>query len=104
MPYLRLLSRVRVFVTLWTVAQQVALSMGFFRQEHWSGWPFPPPGDLPPPGIEPLSPALADGLYRTERTAVLQDQREGEQPVSGQQFLLPDLSNVSLLPSLRCVS
>ena len=42
---------------LWTVARQVPLSMGFSRQEYWSGLPFPPPGDLPDPGIEPLSPA-----------------------------------------------
>ena len=40
----------------WTVAHQAPLSMGFFRQEYWSGLPFPPPGDLPNPGIEPESP------------------------------------------------
>ena len=51
------------FVTLWTVAYQAPLSMGFFRQEDWSGLPFPPPGDVPKPGIEPGSPALqADSL------------------------------------------
>ena len=50
-------------VTLWTVARQVSLSMGFSRQEYWSGLPFPSPGDLPEPGIEPRSPALqADSL------------------------------------------
>ena len=43
--------------TPWTVALQVPLSMGYFRQEYWSGLPFPPPGDLPNPGIEPVSPA-----------------------------------------------
>ena len=42
--------------TLWTVAHQAPLSMGFFRQEYWSGLPFPSPGDLPKPGIEPTSP------------------------------------------------
>ena len=42
----------------WTVACRAPLSMGFSRQEHWSGLPFPPPGDLPHPGIEPGSPAL----------------------------------------------
>ena len=42
--------------TSWTVARQVPLSMGFPRQEYWSGLPFPPPGDLPDPGIEPESP------------------------------------------------
>ena len=57
-----LLSHVQLFVTPWTVAPQTPLSMGFSRQEYWSGLPFPPPGDLPDPGIElasPLSPALA---------------------------------------------
>jgi len=44
-------------VTLWTVAHQAPLSVEFPRQEYWSGLPFPPPGDLPDPGIEPTSPA-----------------------------------------------
>ena len=49
--------------TLWTVVSQTPLSMGFSRQEYWSGLPFPSPGDLPNPGIEPGSPALeADAL------------------------------------------
>ena len=42
----------------WTVAHQTPLSVGFSRQEYWSGLPFPSPGDLPDPGIEPMSPAL----------------------------------------------
>ena len=47
----------------WTVVSQASLSMGFSRQEYWSGLPFPSPGDLPDPGIEPSSPALqADAL------------------------------------------
>ena len=50
-------------VTPWTVACQVPLSIGFYRQEYWSELPFPSPGDLPNPGIEPRSPALqADSL------------------------------------------
>ena len=50
-------------VTLWTVACQAPLSIGFSRQEYWSGFPCPAPGDLPDPGIELLSPALqADSL------------------------------------------
>ena len=53
-----LLSRVRPFATPWTVAYQAPLSMGFSRQEYWSGLPFPSPGDLPDPGIKPGSPAL----------------------------------------------
>ena len=52
------LSRVQLFVTPWTVAYQPPPSMGFSRQEYWSGLPFPSPGDLPDPGIEPGSPAL----------------------------------------------
>ena len=52
----RSLSRVQLFATLWTVAHQAPLSMGFSRQEYWSGLPFPFPGDLPNPGIEPRSP------------------------------------------------
>ena len=46
------------FVTPWTVAYQASLSMEFFRQEYWSGLPFPSPGDLPDPGIKPRSPTL----------------------------------------------
>ena len=46
------------FVTPWTVAHQAPLSMGFSRQEYWSGVPFSPPGDLLDPGIKPTSPAL----------------------------------------------
>ena len=52
------LSRVRLFVTPWTVAHWAPPSMEFSRQEYWSGLPFPSPGDLPNPGIEPGSPAL----------------------------------------------
>ena len=43
------------FATLWTIARQAPLSMGFSRQEYWSGLPFPPPEDLPDPGIKPVS-------------------------------------------------
>ena len=57
------LSRVRLFATPWGVAYQAPPSMGFSRQEYWSGLPFPSPGGLPNPGIEPGSPALqADAL------------------------------------------
>ena len=49
-------SRVRLFATPWTVARRALLSMGFPRQEYWSGLPFPPPGDIPVPGIKPASP------------------------------------------------
>ena len=58
--YARTLSHVLLFVTPWTVDCQAPLSMEFYRQEHWSGLPFPPPGDLPNLGIEPGSLALAE--------------------------------------------
>ena len=57
------LSRVRLFAIPWTIAYQAPPSMGFSRQEYWSGLPFPSPGDLPDPGIEPWSRTLeADAL------------------------------------------
>ena len=52
--------------TPWTVAHQARLCMGFSKQEYWSGLPFPSPGDLPNPGIEPMSPALAGGFFSAE--------------------------------------
>ena len=52
------LRRVQLFVTLWTVAYQAPPSMGFSRQEYWSGLPFPSPGDLPDSGTKPGSPSL----------------------------------------------
>ena len=56
-------------MTPWTVAHQAPLSMGLLRQEYWSGLPFPTPGDLPEPGIEPTtspeSPALAGRFFST---------------------------------------
>ena len=61
------LSHAQLFANLWTVDCQAPLSMGFPRQEYWSGLPFVPPGDLPDPGIEPGSPALqADSLPKGE--------------------------------------
>ena len=53
-------------VTPWTAAHKAPLPMGFPRQEYWSGLPFPSPGDLPNPGIEPASPALVEGFFTTE--------------------------------------
>ena len=61
-------SRVRLFVTLWTIACQAPLSMGLSRQEQWSGLPCPPPGDLSDPGTEPtslMSPALTGRVFTT---------------------------------------
>ena len=60
---MKLLSRVQLFATPWIIAYQAPPSMEFSRQEYWSGLPFPSPGNLPDPGIEPMSPALqADTL------------------------------------------
>ena len=59
-------SPVRLFVTLWTVAHQAPVSMEFSRQEYWSGLPFPSPGDLPDPGIKPMSLALQAGSLPSE--------------------------------------
>ena len=56
LSHMCMLSCVRLFVTPRSVAHQVPLSMEFSRQEHWSGWPFPSPGNLLDPGIEPTSP------------------------------------------------
>ena len=53
-------------VTPWTIGLQAPLSMGFLWQEHWSGLPFPSPGDLPDPETEPPSPALAGKFFTTE--------------------------------------
>ena len=60
------LTSVGLFVTLWTVAHQAPLFMGFSRQKHWSGLPFPSTGHLPDPGMEPASPALTGGFFTTE--------------------------------------
>ena len=59
-------SQVQLFVIQWTIACQAPMSMGFSRQECWSGLPFPPPGDLPAPGIEPTSPALQEDSLPSE--------------------------------------
>ena len=68
---LRHFSRVQLCVILWTVAHRASLSLGFSRQEYWSGLPYPPAGDLPNPGIEPMSlafPALAGGFFTIRAT------------------------------------
>ena len=67
-------SHIQLFVTLWAVAHQAPLSMGFSRQEYWSGLPCPSPGDLPHPGIESASltsAALAGGLFTTSAICIL---------------------------------
>ena len=72
-------SRVRLFVTPWTVTHQAPLSTGFSRQEYWSGLPCPPPGDHPCPGIKPVSPAspaLAGRFFTTSTTWRAQTRRD----------------------------
>jgi len=62
---------VQPFVTPWIISCRAPLSVGFSRQEYWSGLPCPPPGDLPNPGIKPVplvSPALAGGFFTTSAT------------------------------------
>ena len=69
--HFKLLQSCSTLWTVWTVAGQIALSVGFSRQEYWSGVPYPPSGDLPNPGIEPgflMSPALAAGFFTTSAT------------------------------------
>ena len=88
---LSLSSRAWLFGTLWAVAHQSPLSMGFSRQEYWSGLPCPPPGDLPNPEIKPttlMSPALAGGFFTTSTTWEAHSMGEGKIiPTS-----LPDLN------------
>ena len=64
-------SHVLLFVTLWALACQAPLSMKFSRQEYWGRLPFPPPGDLPDPGIKPsslMTASLAGGFFTTNAT------------------------------------
>ena len=60
-------------VNPWTIAHQSLLSVGFSRQEYWNGLPFPPPGDLPNPGIKPAFLAFAGGLFTTMKTTEEED-------------------------------
>ena len=64
-------SHVQLFATLWSVAHQAPLSIGFSRQEYWNGFPCPPSGDLPDPGIKPeslMSPTLVGRFFTTSAT------------------------------------
>ena len=75
-----MLSHAWLFATPRTVACQVPLSMGFSRPEYWSGLPFPPPGDLPDPGIKPVSPALqADSLPLSHQGSIFSFYRKDHQ-------------------------
>ena len=88
-------SCVQLFVTLWTITRQAPLSMGFCRQRYWSGLTCPSPGDLPHPGIEPMSlmsPALAGRFYTTSATweALISNKRRNipRRSASGNEVLL----------------
>ena len=87
------LSRVRLFATPWTVAHQAPPSMGFSRQEYWSGLPSPSPGDLPDAGIEPGSPALQEDAWPQVNN------REGTQPHPSTEIWIKDL--LSMAPPIR---
>ena len=69
--WVKSLRHVWLFATLWTVAYQAPLSMGFSRQEYWSGLPFPSPGDLPDSGMEPRSPALQTDAFPSKANKML---------------------------------
>ena len=93
---------VQFFASLWTVACQAPQSMGFSRQEYWSGLLFPFPGDLPDPGIKPMSlvsPALANGFFTTSTT--------WEAPVSIKWMFNKHMPNsfihLSVHPSRKCL-
>ena len=73
-------SHVQLFAIPWIIALQAPLSMGFPRQEYWSGLPCPTPGDLPDPQIEPASPVLAGGFFTTD-------------PLMGQSYLISLIKN-----------
>ena len=82
-------------MTLWIVAHQAPLSMGFSKQEYWSGLPFPSPGDLPDPGIETAPPELAGRFFATSAT--------WEALIASQLIVLME-DYVSMYFSVRCVS
>ena len=77
----QLLTHVKCLVTPWTVAHQSPLSMEFSRQEYWSRLPFPSPGDLPNPGIEPLSLALTGGFFTTSATREAPDNEHSDKEI-----------------------
>ena len=75
---MHVLGRAHLFETPWTIALQVPMSIEFSRREYWSGLPFPAPGNLPNPGIEPMSlasPAVAGGFFTTSTTWEAQEAR-----------------------------
>ena len=100
------LSCVRLFAPLWTVAYQPPPSMGFSRQEYWSGLPFPSPGDLPDPGIEPGSPAFqADALTSEPPGKSRMKQQNGTMKQHWRRLLrVPWTASISNQSSLKEIS
>ena len=95
-------SSVQLFAILWAVACQAPLSMGFSKQEYWSGLPCPPPGDLPDLGIEPVpltSPALAGRLFTT--SAQWEASSLPLAPTWEAQYTEQNLPNHQVFPSIR---
>ena len=95
---LRCFSHVQLFATQCTIAQEAPLSMGFSRQEYWSGLPCPPPGDLPNPGIEPeslLSPALVGRFFITSTPG------KPDVYVTPSTFTIPSPESEPQIPTLR---
>ena len=81
--HMGMLSCVQFFATLWTIVHQASLSMGFSRQEYWSGFPCLPPGNLLNPGIEPaslMSPELAGRFFTTWETLSHRSLKVEEEP------------------------
>ena len=96
-----LLTCVWLFVTPWTVAHQAPQSLGFSRQEYWSGLPFPSPGELPDPGIEPRSPALrADALTSEPPWKQICENNQQYQPKTFS-FKMYYLEKVAILSSIK---
>ena len=94
------------FSTPWTVACQAPLSMGFSKQEYWSGLPLPSPGDLPDSGTEPTplkSPALADRLFSTSATWESSETLPHGCPQALRPALYVSREPVSPLPSIPCL-
>ena len=92
----KLLSRVQLFVTPWTVVCQTSLAMEFFRPEYWCGYPFPSPGDFPNPGIKPRSPALRADSLLSEPLCLLGHYKNGLSQVSKRKELISKVPNMLL--------
>ena len=91
------LNRVGLFVIPWTVACQAPPSMGFSRQEYWSGLPFPSPGDLPDPGIEPRCPAFQADASTSKPPGKSERERQVSHDVTHMWNLKYDMKNHSVM-------